>query len=117
MNDVCFYRLHRTFLSHRTLLSHRTFLRRTHSFFTLIYLLVVIAIIAILAAILFTVFAQAREKARQTSCLSNMKQLGTGAMSSGARGTSGGPGSYPGAQGTSGGPGSYPGMAPQPGRR
>lgn len=44
--------------------------------FTLIELLVVIAIIAILAAILFPVFAQAREKARQTACLSNAKQLG-----------------------------------------
>ncbi len=43
--------------------------------FTLIELLVVIAIIAILAAILFPVFARAREKARQTSCLSNTKQL------------------------------------------
>jgi len=43
--------------------------------FTLIELLVVIAIIAILAAILFPVFARAREKARQASCLSNMKQL------------------------------------------
>ena len=44
--------------------------------FTLIELLVVIAIIAILAAILFPVFAKAREKARQSSCCSNLKQLG-----------------------------------------
>jgi len=46
--------------------------------FTLIELLVVIAIIAILAAILFPVFAKVREKARQTACLSNEKQLGLG---------------------------------------
>jgi len=50
--------------------------RAKQSGFTLIELLVVIAIIAILAAILFPVFAQARESARQTSCLSNMKQMG-----------------------------------------
>src|SRR5436190_4127132 len=43
--------------------------------FTLIELLVVIAIIAILAAILFPVFAQAREKARQATCISNLKQI------------------------------------------
>src|SRR5579883_967287 len=48
---------------------------RTSRGFTLIELLVVIAIIAILAAILFPVFAQAREKARQTACLSNEKQI------------------------------------------
>jgi prepilin-type N-terminal cleavage/methylation domain-containing protein/prepilin-type processing-associated H-X9-DG protein len=51
---------------------------RTRSGFTLIELLVVIAIIAILAAILFPVFARARAKAQQNSCLSNVKQLSLG---------------------------------------
>src|SRR2546428_14160484 len=48
--------------------------------FTLIELLVVIAIIAVLAAILFPVFAQARDKARAASCLSNTRQIGTAVM-------------------------------------
>src|SRR3989441_2189614 len=54
--------------------------RKGKTGFTLIELLVVIAIIAILAAILFPVFAQARDKARQTTCLSNLKQIGLGYM-------------------------------------
>jgi prepilin-type N-terminal cleavage/methylation domain-containing protein len=51
-------------------------IRRRSAGFTLIELLVVIAIIAILAAILFPVFAQAREKARTATCLSNLRQIG-----------------------------------------
>ena len=54
--------------------------RRSSPGFTLIELLVVVAILAILAAILFPVFAQAREKARSASCLSNLKQVGMGLM-------------------------------------
>jgi len=53
---------------------------KKRSAFTLIELLVVIAIIAILAAILFPVFAQARDKARAVSCLSNARQIGTAVM-------------------------------------
>ena len=57
------------------MLTHASIARKSRQGFTLIELLVVIAIIAILAAILFPVFAQAREKARQASCISNTKQV------------------------------------------
>ena len=57
-------------------MTHASTARKSAQGFTLIELLVVIAIIAILAAILFPVFAQAREKARQASCISNNKQVG-----------------------------------------
>lgn len=64
----------------KTILTHNTASRDAKAGFTLIELLTVIAIIAVLAAILFPVFARARENARRASCMSNLKQLGLAAM-------------------------------------
>lgn len=75
-----FRTMHRDLVPENSLFLKNFPVVRKQMAFTLIELLVVIAIIAILAAILFPVFAQAREKARQTSCLSNEKQIALGML-------------------------------------